>query len=110
MRHKSFSVEVLKPLLCFSLSIRILLTFLLTIVFVRKFIVYAPKWEYKWRIFRTFRKLLNFMVGQGMKYSSVSVCLINRIVGHELADLIELQKRVEEGTSIKIDYYRKYEI
>lgn len=50
------------------------------------------------------------MVGQGMKYSSVSVCLINRIVGHELADLIELHKRVEEGTSIKIDYYRKYEI
>ena len=48
------------------------------------------------------------MVGQGMKYSSVSVCLINRIVDHELADLIELQKRVEEGTSIKIDYYRKY--
>ena len=45
-----------------------------------------------------------------MKYSSVSVCLINRIVGHELADLIELQKRVEEGTSIKIDYYRKYEM
>ena len=68
------------------------------------------KLEYKWRIFRTFRKLLNFMVGQGMKYGSVSVCLINRIVGHELADLIELQKRVEEGTSIKIDYYRKYEI
>ena len=68
------------------------------------------KLEYKWRIFRTFRKLLNFMVRQGMKYSSVSVGLINRIVGHELADLIELQKRVEEGTSIKIDYYRKYEI
>ena len=68
------------------------------------------KLENKWRIFRTFRKLLNFMMGHGMKYSSMSICLINRIVDHELADLIELQKRVEEGTSIKIDYYRKYEI
>ena len=68
------------------------------------------KLEYKWRIFRTFRKLLNFMVRHDMKYSSMSVCLINRIMDHELADLIELQKRVEEGTSIKIDYYRKYEM
>ncbi len=68
------------------------------------------KLEYKWRIFRTFRKLLNLMVGQGKKYSSVSVCFINRIVDHELADLIEIQKRIEEESGIKIEYYRKYEI
>ena len=61
-------------------------------------------WSINGEFFELFEKLLNFMVGQGMKYSSVSVCLINRIVGHELADLIELHKRVEEGTSIKIDY------
>ena len=50
------------------------------------------------------------MIGQGMGYSSVSVCLVNRIVNHELADLMELQKRVEKITGIKIDYYRKHEI
>lgn len=68
------------------------------------------KLECKWRIFRIFRKLLNNMIGQGMGYSSVSVCIVNRIVNHELADLMELQKRVEKITGIKIDYYRKHEI
>ena len=60
--------------------------------------------------FSNFSKIIKFYGGTRHEYSSVSVCLINRIVGHEMADLIELQKRVEEGTSIKIDYYRKYEM
>lgn len=66
--------------------------------------------EYKWRIFRILRKLLNQMVTLGMKYNSSYVCFISRRANNYLADLIELQKCYENETGIKIDYYKKYEI
>ncbi len=68
------------------------------------------KMEYKWRSYRFFRRMLNYMIKKGMRYSSTLVCLVNRIDDNQLADLMELKSKYERDTGVRIEYYNRYQI
>jgi len=62
--------------------------------------------EYEWRVFRYYRKLINWLVKKGIKLSSPLVCKINKIVDRHCALLTKKEKLYEKMTGIVIAYYK----
>ncbi len=66
--------------------------------------------ELEWRMSRIQRKLINWLVGKGIKLNSKILCLINRSLDNRLVILTENSHRYEQITGQIIQYYKRDEI
>ncbi|MDF2942698.1 MAG: hypothetical protein K0S01_1556 [Herbinix sp.] len=66
--------------------------------------------EYEWRVFRIYRKLINWLVKRGMKLSSPILCKIKRKLDNHNMNLMELKRKYEKQTGQVIIYYKCDEI
>lgn len=66
--------------------------------------------EYEWKVFRYYRRFLNYLVKKGMKFSSPLLCIISKNVDKHCAIMIKIQKLYEKKTGQVIVYYKKDEI
>jgi hypothetical protein len=66
--------------------------------------------EYEWRVFRIYRKFVNWLVKRGMKLSSPVLCKIKRRLDKHDINLIELKRIYEKQTGQVIIYYKCDEI
>ncbi len=66
--------------------------------------------EYEWRLFRVHRKLINWLVGKGMKLNSAVLCFINRSLDNHVVILSENRQRYEQITGQIIQYYKRDEL
>jgi hypothetical protein len=66
--------------------------------------------EFEWRIFRLHRKLINWLVGKGVKLNSTILCLINRSLDNLIVILAENRLRYEQITGQIIQYYKRDEL
>lgn len=66
--------------------------------------------EFEWRIFRIQRKLINWLVGKGIKLSSGILCFINRRLDHFMVSLTENRHQYEKITGQIIQYYKQDKI
>lgn len=66
--------------------------------------------EFEWRVFRIQRKLINWLVGRGIKLNSTILCLINRSLDNHMVILTEYRFRYEQITGEIIQYYKRDEI
>jgi hypothetical protein len=66
--------------------------------------------EYEWRVFRIYRKFVNWLVKRGMKLSSPVLCKIKRRLDKHDINLVELKRIYEKQTGQVIIYYKCDEI
>ncbi len=66
--------------------------------------------EVEWRIFRIQRKLINWLVGKGVKLNSTILCFINRSLDNHMVALTENRLEYEQITGQIIQYYKRDEI
>jgi hypothetical protein len=62
--------------------------------------------EYEWKVFRIYRKFINWLVGKGMRLSSPVLCKIKSRLDKHYIVLIKLQNRYEKQTGQAISYYK----
>jgi hypothetical protein len=62
--------------------------------------------EYEWRVFRIYRKVINWLVKKGMRLSSPVLCIIKRRMDKHDINLIELKEFYEKQTGQVIIYYK----
>ncbi|MDF2484137.1 MAG: hypothetical protein K0R46_305 [Herbinix sp.] len=66
--------------------------------------------EFEWRMFRVFRRLINWLVKKGMRLSSPILCMINRSLDYYGAALARQGNLYESITGEIIRYYKRDEI
>ncbi len=66
--------------------------------------------EFDWRMFKLHRKLINWLVGRGMKLSSPVLCLVNRGLDNFGVSLARNRRYYETITGEIIQYYKRDEI
>lgn len=62
--------------------------------------------EYQWRVFRFYRKVINWLVKRGLKLSSPLLCTISKRSDNHGVVLYEAQKLYEKQTGKVIVYYK----
>ncbi len=66
--------------------------------------------EFEWRIFRVQRKLINWLVGKGLKLNSTILCFVNRSLDKHVVALTKNRFLYEQSTGQIIQYYKRDEI
>lgn len=66
--------------------------------------------EFEWRVFRIHRKLLHWLIGNGMKLNSPILCSINRSLDNHVVILTQNRERYEQLTGQIIQYYKRDEL
>ncbi len=65
--------------------------------------------EFEWRMFKLYRKLVNWLVKRGIKLSSPILCLVNNMLDNYGVSLAEHRRRYESLTGEIIRYYKRDE-
>ena len=63
--------------------------------------------EYNWRIYRLLRKILNYMVGKGMKLNSLFVYSLSRRLEDCYDEILKYKDIYETKTGITITFYKR---
>ncbi|MGF7142574.1 hypothetical protein HNQ56_000992 [Anaerotaenia torta] len=66
--------------------------------------------EFDWRMFKFYRKLVNWLVKKGMKLSSPILCMINQGLDYCGVEMVRKQRIYERLTGQVIRYYKSDEI
>lgn len=66
--------------------------------------------EFQWRMFKVHRRMINWLVGKGMKLSSPVLCMINRRLDNCGVSMARQRNRYESITGEVIKYYKQDEI
>jgi hypothetical protein len=65
--------------------------------------------EFEWRMFRFYRKLVNWLVRRGLKLSSPILCLVNNNLDNYGVSLARHRRSYENMTGEIIQYYKRDE-
>ncbi len=66
--------------------------------------------EFDWRMFKFYRRLVNWLVRRGIRLSSPILCLVNNGLDNYGVSLARLRSYYENMTGEIIQYYKRDEI
>ena len=66
--------------------------------------------EFEWRVFRIYRKLINWMVHRKIRLTSPILCMVNNWLDNSVVQLTRNRLAYEQITGQIIRYYKRDEI